>query len=138
MEPETDESIALGWIEWTKRTHRETGDLRERADLDRASAADEDWAFGRLLDIHSEDPDRALKIAIDISRRSEDAWVLCSLGCGPFEDALADMGQRALGILKVEAAAKDNAWYALEHTWQNAMPDDVWRELQRFLGRVES
>jgi len=135
---ETDEAIAIGWIDWAKRTNPETGDLRERADKNRARAADDDWASMRLIHIGFDDPGRALRIAIDICHRSDDEWVLCLVGCGPFEDALVGMGRLALDILQIGAAKNDDIWYALEHTWQNLMPDDIWLELQRLLGREQS
>ncbi len=132
---ESNEAIATAWIDWAIKTNRETGNLRDQADQDRAREAGEDWAAGRLIDMNFTDPQRALKIAIDIATRSNDQWVLCLLGCGPFEDALATMGRPALEILKNEAEKNDDIFYALEHTWQNAMPDELWRELQYLLGR---
>jgi uncharacterized protein DUF6869 len=116
--------IAAAWIDYWER-HREDNKLD---DQDPAI-----WALDTMSDLEFHDPLRALEISFLIARTTQDPWVLVLLGAGPLESLLSE-DPTFFDAIASEASSSPQLVEALRSTWQNAMPDDVWRSVQRLAG----
>jgi len=116
----TDDEIVAGWIDFESRPHA----LHEHWIRDRAW-----WAVEAMMDLQQHDPLRALEVAFQIARATDEPKVLEMLGSGPLEDLLSD-DPTLVDAVAIETLSSPNLRTALCSTWQNNMPDDVWRAVQ--------
>jgi hypothetical protein len=116
----TDDEIVAAWIDFESRPHG----LHEDWIRDRAW-----WAVEAMMDLQLHDPIRALEVAFQIARATDAPKVLEMLGSGPLEDLLSD-DPTLVDAVAIETLSSPNLRTALCSTWQNSMPDDVWRAVQ--------
>jgi len=116
----SDDELVAAWIDFESRPHP----LQEDWIRDRAW-----WAIEVMMDLQQHDPVRALEVAFQIARTSETSKVLEMLGAGPLEDLLSE-DPTLIDAIAIEAVSSPNLRQALASTWQNSMPDAVWKVVQ--------
>jgi len=117
----SDSEIAAAWIDFEARPHALEEDwLRDRAW----------WAVEAVMDLQAHDPIRALEIVFRIARTDDRPKVLEMLGAGPLEDLLSE-DPTLIDAVAIEAWSSPNLRVALRSTWQNDLPDEVWRTVQQ-------
>ena len=126
----TNNEIAAGYIAWALRTDRQEGGYPELPPSSPIELGDNDWASMALMSLEYDDPLRAMEIAFQIARASDDRWVLCLVGSGALETLLAS-DPTLLDAVSVETRSNPGLIYALGSVWQNQMPDETWAAVQR-------
>jgi hypothetical protein len=116
----TDDEVVEGWIDFESRPHGLDEDwVRDRSW----------WAVEAMMVLQQHDPIRALEVAFQIARSTASPKVLEMLGAGPLEDLLSE-DSTLIDAVAIETMSSPNLRTALQSTWQNNMPDDVWRVVQ--------
>lgn len=121
-----DEEIALAWI-----------DYQARWPLTPPKDPVEDeawWAVDAMMGLSGDDPLRALEICFLVARSSKEPKVLEMLGVGPLEDLLSE-DPTLFDAIAFEARSNDRLLVALGSMWQSTIPEQVWSDLQRLIGR---
>lgn len=130
-----DDEIAAAWIAY-RLAETTRGAAGAPAPLSLAPLDDVDeqgWAIDALRDLQFDDPLRALEIAFEIARSSEDAWVLGCLGAGPIEALLSD-DPTLFDAIALESRSNPNLVTSLKSVWRCAMPDHTWAAVRRLAG----
>lgn len=96
------------------------------------------WAVEELMCMCDEQPERAWPVVRKLAELATSEEDFGKIGAGPLEDLLAKHG--VIFIERIERAAKSDASFkrCLSHTWQNAMPQDIWARVCLATGREPS
>ncbi len=89
------------------------------------------WASNDLTTKAITQPQDCWDLIVQISKETNDDWVLTNLASGPLETLLASHPHTV--IEQLEAAARDDRKirFLVTNLWQNLIPDDVWARLQK-------
>jgi len=102
-------------------------------DRDTKEAEELMWASNSLIRTTLSNPEKAWHIILEILQQTDDEWVLTNVAAGPLEDLLAQHPDTAINLLEEEVQHNKKLRSILNGVWQNLMPDDVWKRLQKLL-----
>ena len=106
----------------------------------------EEWIYAVKFDVNSgkyeeaildvndmsiDEPDEIWKFILEVLKETNNEKVLSRLAAGPLENLLSLNPERAYEQIEMEARKNDKLRAILGGLWQNLIPDDIWKKLQK-------
>lgn len=94
------------------------------------------WAYERLGELTSDEPETAWQLIITILRRDPSDAIIANLAAGPMEDLLGAHGDRFIQRVE-DLAMEDSLFHKLVGViWKNEIPDRIWSRLRAILPQM--
>lgn len=87
------------------------------------------WAFERVHDLVSNDPDPAWRLIERLVAEAPDDDILGSVAAGPLEDFISDHGVHFIDRIERWAAGDARFRRCLGGVWQSETPDEIWARI---------
>jgi hypothetical protein len=96
------------------------------------------WAFERVNDLVSNDPDPAWRLIERLVAQAPDDDVLGAIAAGPLEDFISDHGIHFIDRIERWAARDERFRQCLAGVWQSQTPDEIWARIEAARNGTES
>lgn len=104
------------------------------ADPDSEEHRNNFWAYGRMSELCSHDPELCWHAIHRVRRRDSSEVILANLASGPVEDLLATHGEGFIERVEKVALEDEQFRRILGAVWQNEIDQPIWERIKAVAG----
>lgn len=123
MDQKERQSLVATWIEHHK-IGRETGKSPDATF----------WAWEKLDELVSNDPNQALELIIQILETDQSDVTYENLAAGPLEDLLARHGEKVIERIENQSRESPTFQNLLGGVWENRISPSIWTRVEKARG----
>ena len=92
----------------------------------------EKWAFGEVLELTFDDPERVWRLTLSMIQRTTDELLLATVGAGPLEDLLCHYGPQFIDRVEAHSRQNDHFRACLASVWGHTrMEPTIYQRVQK-------